>query len=57
MNSRKEIFGVGRLMRFIQQNLAMDARGLIDAIYDEVLRFAAGAPQNDDVTLIALKID
>ena len=57
VNDKNEIFGVGRLMRVAQRNLAMDAQTLIDTIYDEVLRFAGGTPQNDDLTLIVLKFD
>lgn len=57
MNDKKEIFGIGRLIRVVQQNLAMDAQSLIDIIHGEVLKFAASAPQNDDLTLIALKVD
>ena len=57
MNHEREIFGVGRLIRTVQQNLAMDSQSLIDVIYSEVLKFAAGAPQNDDLTLIALKVN
>lgn len=57
VSGEKEIFGVGRLIRVVQRNLAADAQGLIDTIYDEVLRFAGGTPQNDDLTLIVLKIN
>ena len=56
MNSEKEIFGVRRLMDIVQQNLTEDSQGLIDAIYNEVLNFAAGASQSDDLTLIVLKV-
>lgn len=56
MNDRKKLFGLRRLMRTARQNLAMDAQSLIDAIYGEVVRFAAGEPQSDDLTLIVLKV-
>lgn len=57
LNGEKEIFGVGRLIRTVQQNLALDAQGLIDVVYEKVLEFAAGEAQNDDLTLIALKVN
>ena len=56
MNDEKEIFGVGRLVRTVQQNLALNPQGLIDLIYEEVLNFADG-PQSDDLTLIVLKVN
>jgi len=57
MNSEKRIFGLKRLMQIVQQNIILDAQGLIDVIYGEVLNFAAGAPQSDDLTLIILKVN
>jgi len=57
MNDEKRIFGVKRLIRVVQQNLALDVKSLIDVIYGEVLKFAAGAPQSDDLTLIVLKVN
>jgi sigma-B regulation protein RsbU (phosphoserine phosphatase) len=56
-NDEREIFGLERLISAVQQNLAMDAQSLIDMIYDEVLKFSAGAPQNDDLTLIVLRVN
>jgi sigma-B regulation protein RsbU (phosphoserine phosphatase) len=56
VNDQRDIFGVGQLMRVVQQNLAMDSQSLIDIIYSEVLKFAGGEPQNDDLTLIVLKV-
>jgi sigma-B regulation protein RsbU (phosphoserine phosphatase) len=55
-NDEKEIFGVGRLVRIVQQNLALNPQELIDLIYEEVLKFADG-PQSDDLTLIILKVN
>ncbi len=55
-NDEKEIFGVGRLVRTVQQNLSLNSQELIDLIYEEVLNFADG-PQSDDLTLIALKVN
>ncbi len=57
MNDEREMFGLDRLMRLVKQNLALDAQGLIDTIYDEVLKFSAGAPRSDDLTLIVLKVN
>jgi sigma-B regulation protein RsbU (phosphoserine phosphatase) len=57
VNDEKEIFGVGKLIRIVQKNLALDAQGIIDVIYGEVMDFASGGIQNDDLTLIVLKVN
>ncbi len=56
INDENEIFGVGRLIRIARQNLALDAQGLIDVIYNKVLEYVAGGEQSDDLTLIVLKV-
>ena len=56
MNGKREILGLRRLINVVKRNLKMDAQGLIDAIYNEVLNFAAGEPQNDDLTLMVVKV-
>lgn len=56
ISDEKEIFGVGRLIRIVQQNLSLDAQSLIDVIYEKVLKFAAGGLQSDDLTLMVLKM-
>ena len=57
MNDKRDLFGMKRLMRVVQQNLAMDSQAIIDTIYGEVLGFAADAPQSDDLTLMILKVN
>jgi len=56
-NDKRELFGVERLIDVVQRNLALDAQGLIDVIYDEALEFAAGGAQSDDLTIIVLKVN
>lgn len=57
VNHKKRMFGLRRLINLVQQNLEIDAQSLIDMIYDEVVKFSDGVPQNDDLTLIVLKVN
>lgn len=56
-NEDEEVFGVERLHDLIRKNTHLDAKNLIELIYDNVVEFTAGMPQFDDVTLMALKIE
>ena len=54
-NTRGDQFGVDRLMAAIEGAAGQEPNGLVDALTEAVRRFEAGAPQEDDVTLLALK--
>jgi sigma-B regulation protein RsbU (phosphoserine phosphatase) len=56
LNTKREIFGMRRLMRVVQQNHKIDSEELINAIYSYMLEFIDGAPQSDDLTLIVIKV-
>jgi sigma-B regulation protein RsbU (phosphoserine phosphatase) len=56
MNSDREFFGLRRLMQVIQQNLKINSEELIDVLYSSILNFLDGSPQDDDLTLIVIKI-
>ena len=56
MNSKRQIFGLRRLMQVIQQNHKVSSEELIDAIYSSILNFLDGSPQGDDLTLIVIKV-
>jgi len=55
INENNEQFGEARLMDMIRQNHSLSPDNLIAKIKDEVLAFAHGQPQFDDITLIILK--
>lgn len=55
-NKNKEIFGVSRLMRTIQKNINLNSTDIVNKVYDEIVSFADGAPQNDDLTIIVIKV-
>ena len=56
-NAANEPYGSGRLIEEIRAHGAGAATALIDRICHSVTEFAAGAPQSDDITLIALTFD
>ena len=56
LNTKREIFGMRRLMRVVQQNHKIDSEELINTIYSDMLEFTDGAPQSDDLTLIVIKV-
>lgn len=57
IDSNEEMFGNERLeillAKLVRQNLC--ARGMVQEIKDEILRFSGTAQQNDDITLVVIK--
>jgi hypothetical protein len=56
VNRRGELFDVKRLESVLRAAAGLPAQGILDRVFAEVGRFAAGVPQADDMTAIALKI-
>jgi sigma-B regulation protein RsbU (phosphoserine phosphatase) len=57
MNVSGEEFGSARLIEVIERSRQqLPPRALVDAIFDAVDVFREGAPQNDDMTAVAVKI-
>jgi len=56
MNTNKDLFGDDRLLLAMNQYRDLPPEELLDAIKKEVDRFAEGAEQADDITMLALKI-
>ena len=48
-------FGEERLLRFLAGCAAAEPKAAVDALLAEVRRFADGAPQNDDLTILAIR--
>jgi sigma-B regulation protein RsbU (phosphoserine phosphatase) len=54
---RFELFGEERLMEVAKQLKAdMDEEAVVNHIYESVKAFTAGHPQNDDITIMSLKV-
>lgn len=56
-NRSGEMFGVERLSSTLRAVTSLPAAGIIERVFAEVRRFAAGTPQSDDMTAIVLKIE
>jgi len=56
-NADKEKFGWERLENVVSAHHGDNAQKLVDTIADQVARFRDAAPQNDDQTLLAMKVD
>jgi sigma-B regulation protein RsbU (phosphoserine phosphatase) len=54
-NGAEEEFGEERLIEVLRRQSNQPAQHIIDAVMDSLRRFAAGAPLNDDVTLVVVK--
>jgi phosphoserine phosphatase len=51
----REQFGIERVKQLIISNAAASSRELITKLYESVLEFGAGTPQQDDLTAIVVK--
>ncbi|HZT37481.1 MAG TPA: SpoIIE family protein phosphatase [Bryobacteraceae bacterium] len=56
LNAAGEEFGRGRIARAVQKYCALPPRKLVDALFQELDQYMAGAPITDDQTLIALRV-
>lgn len=55
MNPAREQFGEARLLGAIKRHAHLSAQEFSEALDREIHEFTAGAPQNDDITLVAIK--
>jgi transposase len=55
MNPDRDQFGEGRLLAAIKRYGHLTAQEFADALNLEIQEFTGGAPQNDDITLVAIK--
>lgn len=54
-NSRGELYGKDRLRRLLEDSRDESLQGLVSSLLKDVDRFAAGAPQTDDRTVLAFR--
>ena len=55
MNGRRELWGEKRFVEFIKANGRLTSREFIDKLRNELKEFTMGYPQNDDITIVAIK--
>ncbi len=56
-NEHDQEYGVARLEKVIEASRHLSAKGIIEAIVQDVTAFAGTRPQFDDITLMVLKIE
>ncbi len=56
MNAAGDLYDESRLEQLIRENHRLSPREICDFIVDSVSRFAGGAPQSDDITVVTLKM-
>jgi serine phosphatase RsbU (regulator of sigma subunit) len=54
-NAAEEEFGEKRLIEVLKRHSHQPAQAIIDAVMASLTKFAAGAPLNDDITLVVAK--
>ena len=55
-NSNNELYGMQRLEKVLNENHEKNPKGLISAVKEDIDGFVAGAPQFDDITMLAVDI-
>lgn len=56
MNSRRELYGVDRLIRTVKSSRHLPSKGILDAIEKDIRLFEPKSKQHDDITVIVIKI-
>jgi len=57
MNPQKELFSKKRLQMTLSNLKDKDVTGIIQGVREEIEKFAQGAPQYDDITMLVLKFN
>lgn len=55
MNTSRDLFSEERFLESIRKFAHHDAKGFVENMRQEILSFTQGAPQNDDITFVAIK--
>lgn len=55
MNSRRDQYGEERLLAMIKQYGHLHPKAFIDKLEIDIKKFTGGNPQNDDITIVAIK--
>jgi len=55
MNAQQQLFSEQRLAKCLEQNAALPAESLVNTIMQDVINYAHGTKQSDDMTVLALR--
>jgi serine phosphatase RsbU (regulator of sigma subunit) len=56
LNGENVEFGARRVCEIVREHRDQTARSIVDAIFDAASEFRGHAPQDDDMTAVAVKI-
>jgi len=56
-NTKGEMFGKQRFRRIIRNRAHLGANGIVDAVFEGLNAFSRGLKQEDDITLVIIKIE
>ena len=57
MNPRGELYGAPRLLAALAASGSREPQAVLAAVREDVRRYAAGAEQSDDVTLVCVRLE
>lgn len=55
MNRKRALFGEERFLDVIRNHGTLPPNAFVNCLHEEILSFTEGNPQNDDITLVAIK--
>jgi len=55
MNNQREQYGITRFLQFIKTYSILTPEEFVEKLNEDIMEFTAGAAQNDDITLVAIK--
>ncbi|NLP09857.1 SpoIIE family protein phosphatase [bacterium] len=55
MNRKRALFGEERFLDVIRRHGTLPPNVFVNRLHEEILSFTEGSPQNDDITLVAIK--
>ncbi|MCB0832550.1 MAG: SpoIIE family protein phosphatase [Bacteroidetes bacterium] len=55
MNPSRDLFSEERFLEVIRRHSDKDAKGFVENVRSDLLEFTQGAPQNDDITFVAVR--
>ncbi len=55
MNKSRDLFSDERFLETIRKYAEKDAKGFVESMRTDIMEFTEGAPQSDDITLVAVK--
>jgi len=56
MNPKQELYGFDRFLASVEANRELEPAALLDKLFEDIGRFAAGTEQHDDITVIVARV-